>query len=62
MKSIIQKTSDDYVGIILIRAMIESRRRYVELAQATVRSVCLEEVSGCLVVVPPRGIRIRRHP
>src|SRR5215475_281801 len=31
-----------YVGIILMRATIESRRRYVELAQATVRSVRLE--------------------
>jgi len=49
-----------YVGIVLLRAMIESRRRYIELAQALVRSVRLEEVSGCLVVVTPRGIRIRR--
>lgn len=49
-----------YVGIVLLRAMIESRRRCIELAQALVRSVRLEEVSGCLVVVTPRGIRIRR--
>ncbi len=49
-----------YVGIVLLRAVIESRRRYIELAQALVRSVRLEEVAGCLVVVTPRGIRIRR--
>ena len=49
-----------YVGIVLLRAEIESRRRYMELAEELVRSVRLEEVSGCLVVVTPRGIRIRR--
>ena len=49
-----------YVGIVLLRAVIESRRRYIALVQALVRSVRLEEVSGCLVVVTPRGIRIRR--
>ena len=51
---------ETYVGIILLRAAIESRRRYIALAQALVHSVRLEEVSGCLVVVTPRGIRIRR--
>ena len=51
-----------YVGVVLMRAMVESRRQYIELAQAAVRSVRLEEVAGCLVVVPPRGIRIRRRP
>jgi len=49
-----------YVGVVLLRAALESRRRYIELAQALVRSVRLEEVSGCLVVVTLRGIRIRR--
>lgn len=49
-----------YVGIVLLRAFIESRRRYIELAQELVRSVRLAEVSGCLVVVTLRGIRIRR--
>lgn len=49
-----------YVGIVLLRAFIESRRRYIELAQELVRSVRLAEISGCLVVVTPRGIRIRR--
>ncbi|HEY5869434.1 MAG TPA: DUF5615 family PIN-like protein [Candidatus Tectomicrobia bacterium] len=51
-----------YVGVILLRAALESRRRYLELAEATVRSVRLEDLTGCLVVVTPRGIRIRRHP
>ena len=37
----------------------ESRRRYLELAQATVRSLRLEDFPGCLIVVTPRGIRIR---
>jgi hypothetical protein len=50
------------VGVILLRAAIESRRRYLELAEATARSVRLEDLAGCLVVVTPRGIRIRRHP
>jgi predicted nuclease of predicted toxin-antitoxin system len=51
-----------YVGVILLRAAVESRRRYLELAAATMRSVRLEDLAGCLVVVTPRGIRIRRHP
>src|SRR2546425_6894609 len=44
-----------YVGVILLRAAVESRRRYLELAEATVRSVRLEDLAGCLVVVTPRG-------
>lgn len=35
-----------YVGVILMRATIESRRRYIALTQATVRSVRLEEVKS----------------
>jgi predicted nuclease of predicted toxin-antitoxin system len=49
-----------YIGIILLRAVIESRRRYIELAEVTLRSVRLEDMAGCLVVVTPRGIRVRR--
>ncbi len=48
-----------HVGVILLRADEESRRQYLELADATVRSLRLEDVPGCLVVVTPRGIRIR---
>jgi len=50
------------VGVMLLRAAIESRRRDLAWAEATVRSVRLEDLAGCLVVVTPRGIRIRRHP
>jgi hypothetical protein len=48
-----------YVGIVLLRADEESRRNYLDLAGATVRSLRLEEFPGCLVVVTPRGIRVR---
>lgn len=48
-----------HAGVILLRADEESRRRYLELANATVRSLRLEDVPGCLIVVTPRGIRIR---
>jgi predicted nuclease of predicted toxin-antitoxin system len=48
-----------HAGIILFRADDESRQRYLELAQATVRSLRLEDFPGCLIVVTPRGIRIR---
>jgi predicted nuclease of predicted toxin-antitoxin system len=49
-----------YVGVILLRAAVESRRHYLALAEATVRSLRLEDVGGCLVVVTPHGMRIRR--
>ena len=55
-----QYVPGSYVGVIVLRAEIESRRRYIALAQALIRSVHLEEVAGSLVVVTPRGIRIRR--
>jgi predicted nuclease of predicted toxin-antitoxin system len=49
-----------HAGVILFRADEESRQRYLELASTTVRSLRLEDVPGCLVVVTTRGIRIRR--
>ena len=45
-----------------ITTAVESRRRYLELTEATMRSVRLEDLTGCLVVVTPRRIRIRRYP
>lgn len=48
-----------HMGIVLLRADEESRRSYLELARATVRSLRLEDAPGCLVVVTPRGIRVR---
>ena len=48
-----------HAGVVLIRADNESRRRYLELASTLVRSLRLEDVPGRLVVVTPRGIRLR---
>ncbi|MFQ5899543.1 MAG: DUF5615 family PIN-like protein [Candidatus Methylomirabilia bacterium] len=48
-----------HAGVILLRPDDESRRRYLELAGAAVRSLRLEDFAGCLVVVTPRGLRIR---
>ena len=48
-----------YIGILLIRPETESRRRYLELAVHAARSLRLEDVPRCLVVVTPRGIRVR---
>lgn len=48
-----------HAGVVLIRADNESRRRYLELAGTVVRSLRLEDIPGCLVVVTPRGIRLR---
>lgn len=48
-----------YIGILLIRPETESRRRYLELAAHAARSLRLEDAPSCLVVVTPRGIRIR---
>ena len=48
-----------YIGILLIRPETESRRRYLELAAHAARSLRLEDVPRCLVVITPRGIRVR---
>ncbi len=48
-----------HAGVVLIRADNESRRRYLDLAGTVVRSLRLEDIPGCLVVVTPRGIRLR---
>lgn len=47
-------------AIILFRLTEESRRGYVELAEAALRVLRLEEILGCLAVVTTEGIRIRR--
>lgn len=47
-------------GIVLIRAEVESRRQYLALATALLRSFPIETAAGCLVVVTPRGVRVRR--
>ncbi len=48
-----------YISVVLLQADEESRRNYLELASATVRSLRLEEFPGCLIVATSRGIRIR---
>ena len=48
-----------YIGILLIRPETESRRRYLELAAHAARSLRLEDVPSCLIVVTPHGIRVR---
>jgi hypothetical protein len=45
---------------VVLQAAIESRARYIALAEAATRTVDLDRLSGCLVLVTPAGIRIRR--
>lgn len=47
------------VATVLIRADNESRRSYLDLAGVALHSFRLEDFLGCLIVVTPRGIRIR---
>ena len=49
-----------HAGIIVFQTAIESRSRYVALAEAVARTLELERLSGCLVVVTPGRVRIRR--
>jgi predicted nuclease of predicted toxin-antitoxin system len=51
-----------HAGVILLRSSGQSRRAYLELAATAVDRLDLEELSGALVVVTQRGIRIRRAP
>ena len=46
-------------GIIILRADEENRRTYLRLASKVVGSIRLEDFAGALIVVTPRGIRIR---
>lgn len=49
-----------HVGVLLFRLEEESRRGYVELAQATLLQLDLKELPGSLIVTTRRGIRIRK--
>ncbi|MGO9059730.1 MAG: DUF5615 family PIN-like protein [Candidatus Binataceae bacterium] len=49
-----------HAGVILLRPHEESRRAYLELAVSTMREVDLDSIPGAIVVVTPRGIRVRR--
>ena len=47
-------------GIILIRLDEENRRNYLNLVEIVLDSIDLESLSGAIIVVTPRGIRIRK--
>ena len=49
-----------HAGILVFQTAIESRRRYLALAEAAAQTLDLEQLSGCLVVVTPSRVRIRR--
>jgi predicted nuclease of predicted toxin-antitoxin system len=55
-----QYSPGSYAGIIVFQTGIESRGRYVALAEAVARTLELERLAGCLVVVTPGRVRIRR--
>ncbi len=49
-----------HAGVILLRPSEESRRAYTELAAAALEQLNLEQLTGAVVVVTDRGIRVRR--
>jgi predicted nuclease of predicted toxin-antitoxin system len=48
-------------GLILLRSSEESRADYLRLAGLALRRVKLEEIAGAVVVVTPRGVRVRQN-
>jgi len=51
------------VGIVLLRAVKESRREYVRMMADVLASFPLDQVPGCVVTVTPEQIRVHdtRH-
>jgi hypothetical protein len=49
-----------HAGVILLRSQEESRHAYLELAEIAPERLKLDEISGAIVVVTYRGVRIRR--
>ena len=49
-----------HVGVLLFRLDEESRRGYLELTQTVLDRLSFEELTGSIVVVTRRGIRIRK--
>ena len=49
-----------HAGVILLRAHEESRRTYLSLAGIALERLSLDELTGAIVVVTDRGIRVRR--
>jgi hypothetical protein len=57
-----QYAPGSYPGIIVFQTALESRRRYLALAEAAARTLELDRLAGCLIVVTSGGVRIRRPP
>jgi hypothetical protein len=55
-----QYAPGSHAGIIVFQPVVESRQRYPTLADAAMRTLELERLAGCLVVVTPGRVRIRR--
>jgi predicted nuclease of predicted toxin-antitoxin system len=51
-----------HAGVILLRAPEESRSAYLELVRTAFEPLVLDEITGAVVVVTSRGVRIRRAP
>ena len=51
-----------HAGGILLRAVEESRRAYLELAAVALDRLRLDDLAGAVVVVTHRSVRIRRAP
>jgi hypothetical protein len=49
-----------HAGILLFRLDEESRRGYLELTQTALDHLSFEELTGSIIVVTRRGIRIRK--
>ena len=51
-----------HAGVILLRAPEESRRAYLELAAIALDRLKLDDLTGAVVLVTYRSVRIRRAP
>ncbi|MGB0060533.1 DUF5615 family PIN-like protein [Candidatus Binatus sp.] len=51
-----------HAGVILLRAVEESHRAYLELAAIALDRLKLDDLAGAVVVVTHRSVRIRRAP
>ena len=49
-----------HAGILVLRPARPSIAAFVELLESVLRQHRLEAFQGCLVIVTPRGIRVRR--
>jgi predicted nuclease of predicted toxin-antitoxin system len=51
-----------HAGVILLRPAQENRREYAHLTQVMIDGIDLQNISGAVVVVTERGVRVRRAP